>query len=190
MVQHSLHQPLPDGEPPPWIGGAALRRLLPPAVVVDAVESALKRADAPAGASHALACDVAGGSFHVKEAACWRCSIRQRSRPCALAPRPAAEANERMGHERYHGRFGAGEDGQLTREDRATGHRHRDDTGRQSGCTRRGYDTTSSGSLVARHRVGPTPAGGVWIADLAVANRSAAVGARADRALRLPLVAW
>ena len=69
MVQHSLHHPLPDGPPPPWIGGAALRRLLPPAVVVDAVESALKRADAPAGASRALACDVAGGAFHVKAAA-------------------------------------------------------------------------------------------------------------------------
>jgi ornithine cyclodeaminase/alanine dehydrogenase-like protein (mu-crystallin family) len=66
-----LHRgnPLPDREPSPWIGAAALRRLLPPEVIVDAVESALRRAHAPAGASHALGCDVAGGSFHVKAAA-------------------------------------------------------------------------------------------------------------------------
>jgi ornithine cyclodeaminase/alanine dehydrogenase len=71
MMQQSLQtrNPLPDEAPPRWIGAAALRRLLPPAVVVDAVESALKRANAPAGASHALASDVAGGVFHVKAAA-------------------------------------------------------------------------------------------------------------------------
>jgi hypothetical protein len=71
MMQQSLQtrSPLPDEAPPRWIGAAALRRLLPPAVVVDAVESALKRANAPAGASHALASDVAGGVFHVKAAA-------------------------------------------------------------------------------------------------------------------------
>ena len=71
MGQHLLHTQcaLPNIEPPLWIGAVALRRLLPPAVVIDAVASALRCARAPAGASHALACDVVGGSFHVKAAA-------------------------------------------------------------------------------------------------------------------------
>lgn len=54
---------------PPWLGAAALRRLLTPGAAVDAVESALRAAGARAASGHAaLAYDVDRGVFHVKVA--------------------------------------------------------------------------------------------------------------------------
>lgn len=58
-----------DEQRPPWLGAEALRRLLTPAAVVEAVEAALRAAGARAASGHAaLAYDVDGGVFHVKVA--------------------------------------------------------------------------------------------------------------------------
>jgi len=55
---------------PPWLGAEDLRVLLPIAVVVDALEEALRRAEGDAASGHgALACDVERGAFHVKSTA-------------------------------------------------------------------------------------------------------------------------
>jgi len=60
----------PDSDAPPWLGAAALRRLLPAGVVVDAVAAALRHAGPRAVSGHAaLAYDVDAGAFHVKTTA-------------------------------------------------------------------------------------------------------------------------
>lgn len=56
-----------DDDRPPWLGAAALRRLLSPAAAIETLEAALRAAGPFADSGHAaLACDVEGGVFHVK----------------------------------------------------------------------------------------------------------------------------
>jgi ornithine cyclodeaminase/alanine dehydrogenase-like protein (mu-crystallin family) len=57
-------------DPPPWLGAAELAALLPIAVVVDAVEAALRSEAGRAASGHAaLAYDLPAGAFHAKVAA-------------------------------------------------------------------------------------------------------------------------
>ncbi len=59
---------MPEAVPPPlWLRAGELRRLLPLARVVEALEAALATAGSHAASGHAaLGCDVEGGAFHVK----------------------------------------------------------------------------------------------------------------------------